>query len=87
MRCRMSPLLQNAPRLGVGISCEFNGGTRALNLDALALREAWPTLIHFLEVGADTRRGLDAHMRRWAAQGLPTTCCPCSRRSCRAVAR
>jgi uncharacterized protein (UPF0276 family) len=69
----MSPLLQNARRLGVGISCEFNGGTRAVNLDAVALREAWPELIHFLEVGADTRRGLDEHMRRWAAQGWPTT--------------
>ena len=65
--------LTHLPRLGVGISCEFNGGTRALNLDALHTREAYPELIHFLEVGTDVSRGLDEHMRRWVETGLPTT--------------
>ena len=61
------------PRLGVGISCEFSGGPRGAGLDAIALKEAWPELVHFLEVGADTSRGLDEHMLRWAATGWPAT--------------
>jgi len=61
------------PRLGVGISCEFAGGPRGSGLDAVALREAWPDLIHFLEVGADVARGLDPHMQRWAEAGWPAT--------------
>lgn len=68
-----SSLLTSAPRLGVGISCEFGGGPRGQGLDALALRAAAPGLVHFLEVGADLRRGLDDAMLRWAAAGLPTT--------------
>jgi uncharacterized protein (UPF0276 family) len=65
--------LSELPRLGVGISCEFGGGPRGQGLDALALREALPGCVHFLEVGADLSRGLDEHMLRWAAAGLPTT--------------
>lgn len=65
--------VDDLPRLGVGISCEFSGGSRGPGLDAVALREAWPDLVHFLEVGADTARGLDDHMLRWAETGWPAT--------------
>ncbi len=62
-----------SPRLGVGISCEHGGGGRGPGLDALALREALPGLVHFLEVGTDVARGLDEHVRRWVSADLPTT--------------
>lgn len=65
--------LSTLPRLGVGISCEFDGGTRTLNLDAVQLQQQHPDLIHFLEIGTDVSRGTDAHMERWRATGLPTT--------------
>lgn len=59
------------PRLGVGISAEFESARRGI--DALALREQEPGLIDFLEYGCDLARGLDDHARRWAAAGLPAT--------------
>src|SRR6185503_20211510 len=37
------------------------------------LHDAHPTLVHFFEYGTDTERGLDEHVLRWAALGLPTT--------------
>jgi uncharacterized protein (UPF0276 family) len=58
------------PRLGVGISAEPNSA--AAGIDALALDEAHPGLVHFLEYGSDIDRGLDEHVRRWAA-ARPTT--------------
>jgi uncharacterized protein (UPF0276 family) len=61
------------PRLGVGISCEFTGTERGAGIDAVALNQAWPELVHFLEVGADTARGLDEMMLRWGRSGLPAT--------------
>lgn len=65
------PAPADLPRLGVGISAEFES-SRA-GIDALALREAEPGLIDFLEYGCDLARGLDDHARRWAAAGLPAT--------------
>jgi uncharacterized protein (UPF0276 family) len=59
------------PRLGVGISAEFESARRGI--DALALREQEPGLIDFLEYGCDLARGLDDHARRWAAAGLSAT--------------
>jgi uncharacterized protein (UPF0276 family) len=64
--------IRDVPRLGVGVSCEFDAGGRPA-LDPLALREAAPELVHFLEIGADVERGLDGAMRAWAAAGLPIT--------------
>ena len=63
--------LSDLPRLGVGISAEFDSTRRGI--DALAFREAEPGLIDFLEYGCDLARGLDDHARRWAAAGLPAT--------------
>jgi uncharacterized protein (UPF0276 family) len=60
------------PRLGVGISSE-PGGAAAGGIDAVALREREPELVHFLEYGTDLVRGIDEHARRWAASGQPTT--------------
>ena len=59
------------PRLGVGISAE--PGSAAAGTDAVRLRDQHPDLVHFLEYGTDLARGLDDHVRRWAARGLPTT--------------
>jgi len=68
---RFDDRLARLPRLGVGISAEpesAHAGT-----DAVKLREQAPGLVHFLEFGTDLARGLDEHVRRWAALGLPTT--------------
>jgi len=65
--------IHHLPQLGVGISCEFDGGTRSLNIDAVWLQEQYPQWVHFLEVGTDAARGLDNHMRRWSQTNLPTT--------------
>jgi uncharacterized protein (UPF0276 family) len=62
--------LSELPRLGVGISAE-PGSARA-GIDAVALNEANPGLVHFLEYGSDLERGLDEHVGRWA-QSKPTT--------------
>ena len=59
------------PRLGIGISAEFDSARRGI--DALALRAGEPDLVDFLEYGCDLARGLDDHARRWAAAGLPAT--------------
>jgi uncharacterized protein (UPF0276 family) len=63
--------LSRLPRLGVGISAEPGSAQRGI--DALRFRAERPGLIHFLEYGADVARGLDEHVRRWAAEGLPVT--------------
>jgi len=57
--------------LGVGISGEPGSATRGI--DAVWLRETHPGLVHFYEYGADVDRGLDEHVLRWSALGLPTT--------------
>jgi uncharacterized protein (UPF0276 family) len=67
----MSRSLAALPRLGVGISSE-PGATRSGAIDARAFDAAHPGLVHFLEYGADVARGLDEHVRGWAAS-RPTT--------------
>jgi uncharacterized protein (UPF0276 family) len=59
------------PRLGIGISAEFDSARGGI--DALALRQEEPDLVDFLEYGCDLARGLDDHARRWSAAGLPAT--------------
>ena len=66
-------IINSLPRLGVGISCEYNQGTRTHNIDAVSFQNQHPDLIHFLEVGTDTMRGIDSHMESWRQLGLPTT--------------
>jgi uncharacterized protein len=63
--------VRSLPRLGVGISAEFESARRGI--DALALRAEEPGIVDFLEFGCDLARGLDDHARRWAAAGLPAT--------------
>src|SRR5947207_602801 len=63
--------LDSLPFLGLGISAEFDSSRKGI--DAVALREERPELVQFLEYGADLDRGLDEHVRRWAARGWPTT--------------
>lgn len=67
----MTDRIANLPRLGVGLSGEYGSSTKGI--DVAAMREARPDLVHFFEYGADLDRGLDEHVRRWAAAGLPTT--------------
>lgn len=63
--------IESLPRLGIGISAEFDSARRGI--DALELRAAEPGLLDFLEYGCDLARGLDDSARRWAAAGLPAT--------------
>jgi uncharacterized protein (UPF0276 family) len=62
---------RSLPRLGVGISAE--PGSAQTGIDALALTDEHPGLVHFLEYGSDVERGLDEHVTRWAAAGRRTT--------------
>lgn len=64
--------LARLPRLGVGLSSEPDACLRGA-IDALAFDAAHPGLVRFLEYGTDVARGLDAHVRAWAAAGRPTT--------------
>ena len=64
--------LEQLPRLGVGLSSE-PGACAAGAIDARAFDAAQPGLVHFLEYGADVARGLDDHVRGWAAAGRATT--------------
>lgn len=59
------------PRLGVGISTEFDAGRTGL--DPIALATEHPELVRFLEIGADLERGIDAGARAWIERGWPTT--------------
>lgn len=66
-----APRFHSLPRLGVGISAE--PGSAREGIDALAFDEAHPGLVAFVEYGSDLDRGLDDHVRRWAAAGRATT--------------
>lgn len=68
---RFHERLAALPRLGLGISTEFGAGVEGL--DVLALRDAHPGLVSFLEVGCDLARGIDDATRAWVAAGHPTT--------------
>jgi uncharacterized protein len=68
----MSPdALDALPRLGLGLSTEYDAAARGI--DPLALHEALPGGLGFLEVGCDVERGLDPFTRRAVAAGLRTT--------------
>lgn len=55
----------------MGVSTEFGAGREGL--DILALRDAHPQLVQFLEIGCDLARGVDEDARAWVAAGHPTT--------------
>jgi uncharacterized protein (UPF0276 family) len=63
--------LAKLPRLGVGISAEFDSARAGI--DAVAFHDAHPGAIDLLEYGCDLARGLDEHVLRWAGRGLPAT--------------
>ena len=67
----MTTALAQLPRLGVGISAE--PGSAQAGIDAGGGAAEHPGLVHFLEYGSDLERGLDEHVRRWAAAGGATT--------------
>jgi uncharacterized protein (UPF0276 family) len=68
---KSAPRIAQLPFLGLGISAEFDSARKGI--DAVALREAEPKIFDFLEYGGDLDRGLDEHVRRWAAEGFATT--------------
>lgn len=63
--------VERLPRLGVGLSGEFN--IAAKGIDVCWMKERYSELVHFYEYGADLERGLDDTVMRWAAAGLPVT--------------
>jgi uncharacterized protein (UPF0276 family) len=63
--------ISRLPRLGVGVSGEFNIGAHGIEVNRM--KEQHPELIHFYEYGGDLERGLDESVRAWASAGLPTT--------------
>lgn len=58
--------LDALPRLGVGISGEY--GVRP-SIDPTAFNATYPGLIHLVEFGSDTDRGLDPVILHWADAG------------------
>lgn len=62
--------LDALPRLGVGISGEY--GVRP-SIDPSVFDATWPGLIHVVEFGSDTDRGLDPTILHWADSGKPVT--------------
>jgi uncharacterized protein (UPF0276 family) len=62
--------LDALPYFGVGISGEY--GVRP-TIDPTAFKEAHPGLIHVVEFGTDTDRGVDAAILRWVDAGNPAT--------------
>ena len=70
-QAEFSTRVESLPRLGLGISTEFDAGRTGL--DPVALRDEHPELVRFLEIGADLERGVDQDARRWVARGWPTT--------------
>lgn len=59
------------PRLGVGISTEPNSAHTGIDPNELSATH--PGLVHFVEYGSDSARGLDASIRAWVAAGRKTT--------------
>lgn len=62
----MARRLDSLPRLGVGISGEY--GVRP-SIDPSVLKQEHPELIHAVEFGTDTDRGLDSAILRWVDAG------------------
>jgi len=63
--------VERLPWLGLGISTEFEAGDAGLDL--LALADAHPDWVEFVEVGVDLERGLDPVAEAWLARGGRTT--------------
>lgn len=63
--------VKTLPRLGVGLSGEFNVAAKGMNVNWV--KQDHPDLIHFYEYGGDLERGLDEVVRQWAASGFPAT--------------
>jgi len=63
--------VRRLPRLGIGISSEFDAARGGI--DAVRLHDEHPGVVDFLEYGCDLDRGLDEHVLRWAGRALPTT--------------
>ncbi|MFN0109705.1 MAG: DUF692 family multinuclear iron-containing protein [Blastocatellia bacterium] len=63
--------VKSLPRLGVGVSGEFDIAVKGMN--ANWLKNDYPESVHFYEYGGDLDRGLDDTVRHWVNEGLPTT--------------
>jgi uncharacterized protein (UPF0276 family) len=61
------------PRLGIGISTEYQAGQKPDALDPHVLRTRHPQFAGFLEVGVEVARGIEAAADAWQQAGRPTT--------------
>jgi uncharacterized protein (UPF0276 family) len=71
MSATFSAALASLPRLGVGLSGEYESAKKGI--DPLWLKRAHPETIHFFEYGGDLEHGLDETVRAWVREGRPTT--------------
>jgi len=65
--------LKGLPWLGIGISTEYGAAADPGSLQPRRLREAQPRFASFLEVGVETRKGLDSTAAEWLKDELPCT--------------
>jgi uncharacterized protein (UPF0276 family) len=68
---RFADKVARLPKLGVGLSGEFNIAAKGIEISWL--KQHYPALVHFYEYGGDLERGLDDSVRRWADAGHPVT--------------
>ncbi len=61
------------PTLGIGVSTEFGAFRKPGSLDIHQLRHQYPRYAQFLEVGVETRHGLDDDTLQWIKSGGQTT--------------
>lgn len=65
--------VKKLPRLGVGVSTEYQARQKPGALDPAQLRRTHPRYAAFLEVGVEAVRGIDDDARAWASRKWPTT--------------
>ncbi len=65
--------VHHLPTLGIGVSTEFGAFGKPGSLDIHALRNQYPEYAQFLEVGVETRHGLDTDTLEWIDSGGLTT--------------
>ena len=68
-----SERVKDLPFLGIGISTEYGAAETPGSLEPEELRQARPNYASFLEMGVETRKGLDAAAEAWLHKGLPCT--------------
>lgn len=70
MRPRFHDWIKKQPRLGIGISAEFNARP---SIRPLEFAQRHPGLIEFVEYGTEATKGLDVEILRWVDAGGAAT--------------